>query len=64
MELNTEALRADLTRYHEMASAIGLPKGTGKPEEIPEADEARLVDIAATLGWDFAKYLNESKKGF
>ena len=57
MEIDTEALREDLVQYHKLAAGIGLPKGTDCPEKLCGADEAVLVDTAATLGWDLGKYV-------
>ncbi len=60
MKLDENRLREDLIAYHELAARAGLPLGTDRPEALPVMDEAALVDAAATLGWDFGKYVRAS----
>lgn len=57
MKLDAETLRDDLVLYHETAWKLGLPAACRSLDELNGAGEAELVDMAATLGWDFAKYV-------
>ena len=57
MKLDAETLRSDLILYHETAWKLGLPTACRSLEELHAAGEAEMVDMAATLGWDFAKYV-------
>ncbi len=59
MKLDTETLRSDLIAYQELAAGIGLQTAASSTDEIGAADEAELVDMAATLGGDFGKYVSE-----
>jgi hypothetical protein len=62
MKLDAETLRSDLILYHETAWKLGLPAACGSLEELNGAGEAGLVDMAATLGWDLAKYVTIENK--
>lgn len=57
MKLDTEALRADLVRFHEMAAAIGLQHVSESTDQLAAAKEEELVSIAADQGWDLGKYI-------
>ncbi|MDO5703053.1 MAG: hypothetical protein Q4G47_06840 [Lachnospiraceae bacterium] len=59
MKLDTEALRRDLAAYQELSARLGLKAAASGTDEIEAADDAELVDMAATLGWDFGKYVSE-----
>lgn len=59
MKLDVERLRSDLTEYCELAGRVGLPLPSSDSSLIPSADEERLIDMAADLGWDFGKYVTE-----
>ena len=59
MTLNETLLRKDLRQYAEMALKTGLPCAVGDISEIENADDAGLVDIAASQGWDLARYVSE-----
>ena len=60
MKIDREALRDDLRLYTETALRIGLPCAAPDVSAVDEADEAALVDLAATQGWDLGKYILDS----
>lgn len=60
MKLNTEALRGDLIRYHEIAEVAGVPHISESVEQLEEAEEEELVTVAADQGWDLGKYIVDS----
>ncbi|MBQ6376145.1 MAG: hypothetical protein IJJ52_00745 [Lachnospiraceae bacterium] len=64
MKIDTEMLRKDLLEYTEMAARMGLPLPVRPREEIPDAEEDQLVEMASDLGWDFFKYLTDAGKEY
>ncbi len=59
VKLDEELLRHDLLLYTETALSIGLPCPAASAGEVEEASDAELVDMAATIGWDLGKYVEE-----
>ena len=57
VKLDEDLLRNDLRAYAEMVQRIGLPSSIGDVREVEQATDAELVDMAATEGWDLAKYV-------
>ncbi len=57
MKISVESLRRDLRIYTEAALAAGLPCAAPDVRTVEEAEEAELVDFAATQGWDLGKYI-------